>query len=276
MASRVDAMLCRGGVQDDSKPCWSSFSTVPFSLTVRTVSSLKPSWLTGRVPFTYSRLFEPLARPPSLPGIEEVVPPLPPDVPVEVGEETVEGAGGDPGAGLDLGGSPGGESACALTPLVADGEVGFGAANVRVTQPGPPESALFHILNRAARWPSRCGRAASPSRAATSLTSDRCGIPPWRPSRHSPATSAGPRCTETAYATSTRSSSTRQPAEPADWARWIRPELVRLASVTGGSVTGCGGGVTVDLGDDRVAGLVDAAPRRHQRPSHRRDHRRQP
>ncbi len=138
----------------------------------------------------------------------------------------------------------------ALTPLVADGEVDFGAANVRVTQPGAPESALFHILDRAGTlaltvWP-------------TSLTlesSDYQHFGPFRDtalatfaalSRHlggPPLHRLGLRYVDEIHPDPS-------PAEPAGWARWIRPELVGLASVTDGSVTGFGGGVTVDLGDD--------------------------
>ena len=137
-----------------------------------------------------------------------------------------------------------------LTQLVAGGEVDFGGVNVRVTQPGAPESALFHVLDRAGTlaltvWPSSLTLESSdyqhfgPFRetalAAFAAVSRHLGEPPLR--------RIGLRYVDEIHPVPS-------PGEPDGWARWIRPELVGLAKLTGGSVTGFGGGVSVDLGDD--------------------------
>lgn len=138
----------------------------------------------------------------------------------------------------------------ALTGLVGDGEVQFGTANVQVVLPGPPESAMFHIVDKPGTlaitvWPGSLAVESSDYQQF-SLFKEKALAAFSEFSPHlsgRPVNRIGLRYVDEIHPDPS-------PTKPEEWGRWVNPSLVSLARITDKPVVGLGGGVTVDIGDE--------------------------
>lgn len=138
----------------------------------------------------------------------------------------------------------------ALTGLVGEGEVHFGTANVRVVLPDPPESAMFHIVDKAGTlaitvWPGSLAVESSDYKQF-SLFKEKALAAFSEVSPHLSGRSVhriGLRYVDEIHPDPS-------PTKPEEWGRWVNPALVSLARITDDPVVGLGGGVTIDVGDE--------------------------